>query len=137
MGKSNEFKLIGRVGKLDMAYKETGTVLTKISLGVKKSKDTWENFWITFFNKKNHPTAEILAEEVKEGDYIRVEGVLGINSYTPTGQEKPTKTIQLIGWGFKKVKWDTESKKFIDVEKPQEEESEYYDDLIGDDEIPF
>lgn len=133
MSKSNEFKLLGRVGKIDMSYKESGTVLTKISLGVKNSKKEYENFWITFFNTKNRPTAELLGEEVKEGDYIRVDGALSINSYTPEGRENPVKSIQLIGWGFKKVQFDTEKKKFVDIEPEKEETQDY----IGEDEIPF
>lgn len=132
MSKSNEFKLLGRVGKLDMKYTESGTVLTKISLGVKNSKKEYENFWITFFNTKNRPTAELLGENVNEGDYIRVDGALTINSYTPEGRENPVKSIQLIGWGYKKVQWDSENKKFIDIE-PEEETG----DFIGEDEIPF
>ena len=116
MSKSNEFKLLGRVGKLEMKYTESGTVLAKINIGIKNYKKEYENSWIAFFNTKNNPTAELLGEEVKEGDYIRVSGALSINSYTPDDREKPVKSIQLIGWGYKKVKWDSDKKKFIDLE---------------------
>lgn len=118
----NEFKLLGRVGWIDIQYKESGSVLTKINLGVKTSKkdadgkSIWENFFITFFNKKNHPTAELLGDEVHEGDYIRVEGKLTISSFTPPGKDKPVQNIQLLGWGYKKVRFDEGLKKFVDVE---------------------
>ena len=123
----NEFKLLGRVGWIDIQYKENRnsdlpTVITKINLGVKspkkdsEGKNVWDNFFITFFNKKNHPTAEILGEEVKEGDYIRVNGKLAISSFTPPGREKPVQSIQLLGWGYKKVRFDEEAKKFVDIE---------------------
>lgn len=122
----NEFKLLGRVGWLDIKYKDSGSVITKINLGVKTSKKDaenkaiWENFFITFFNKKNHPTAELLGEEVHEGDYIRVEGKLTISSFTPTGQDKPVQNIQLLGWGYKKVRFDEGLKKFVDIENEEE-----------------
>jgi len=148
----NEFKLLGRVGKLDIEYKENGdraTVITKISLGVKKGKDSngnaqYENFYITFFNKKNHATAELLAEDVKEGDYIRVEGKLSINKYYPQGSDKAKYSMQLIGWGYKKVKWDSTLNKFVDIEScdsPEEGEEivkfSNEEIPIDDAEIPF
>lgn len=138
----NEFKLLGRVGKLDMEYKDTGTVITKISLGVKNSKKEWENFWITFFNKKNYNTAEILGDTVKEGDYIRVEGKLIINKYTPQGADKPKFSMQLLGWGFKKVIFDEATRKYVDLEDPEYGVNKEIvkfgepENIIGENEIP-
>lgn len=104
----------------------------------------YENFYITFFNKKNHPTAEILAETVKEGDYIRVEGKLSMNKYYPQGSDKPKYSMQLLGWGFKKVKWDSSLNKFVDIETDEKPEDsgeivKFSDEEIsvGDEEIPF
>ncbi len=158
----NEFKLLGRVGWIDIQYKENKnsdlpTVITKINLGVKtmkkdaENKAIWENFFITFFNKKNHPTAELLGEEVHEGDYIRVDGKLTISSFTPPGKDKPVQNVQLLGWGYKKVRFDEGLKKFVDVEVEEEtiEEAppepageEYQQEQIvefgdDDDEMPF
>jgi single-stranded DNA-binding protein len=107
---NNKLYLLGRVGKIDIEYKENGTILTTISLGVKNYKKEWENYYITFFND----TAERLAEDVKDGDYIRIDGSLGIDKFTPKGSEKPVYKIKITGWGFKKVEYDKEQKKFID-----------------------
>jgi len=113
---TNKFELLGRVGHIDIEYKESGTVITQISLGVKNIKKEYENFYITFFNTKKSETAEKLADEVKEGDYIRVIGALSMNKYTPQGAEKPKFTLKLIGWGYKKVQWNSEKSTYEDVE---------------------
>lgn len=122
----NEFKLLGRVGKLDIEFKDNdkGTVIATISLGVKNAKGEYENFWITFFNTKKKDLAEILADTVKEGDYIRVNGKLSINKFTPDGADKPKYQMRLIGWGFKKVRWDEEKRTYVDECPDEEDEQE-------------
>ena len=45
----NQFTLLGRVGWIDMKFSEKGTGVTTISLGVKKNKESWNNFFIKFF----------------------------------------------------------------------------------------
>lgn len=113
---TNSFELLGRVGHIDIDYRETGTVVTTISLGLKNSKGEYENFYITFLNTKKLATAEQLADEVKEGDYIRVNGSLTMNKYTPQGSDKPKFSLRLMGWGYKKVQWNSTKKAFEDVE---------------------
>jgi len=145
----NKFELLGRVGKVDITYKESGTCFTQISIGVTNGKKNtegkklYDNFYITFFNTKNSNTAERLAEEVKEGDYIRVEGKLTDNVYTPQGAEKPKHSLQLIGWGFCKVVFDEATRKYVDVKKEDgvanEEKTEQPKEttIADDEEIPF
>lgn len=115
---SNSFELIGRIGWMDMIYLDSGTAVTTINLGVKKDKNTYENFFIKFINSANskNRTAEKLAENHKTGDYIRVKGSLSIDKFTPKNADKEIEKISLLGWGFKPVVFDEETKKFIDVE---------------------
>lgn len=126
----NEFNLLGRVGKIEITYKENGTCLTKVSIGVPngkvntEGKKLYDNFWITFFNTKNSNTAELIAEEVKEGEYIRVHGKLVDNVYTPQGADKPKHSLQLLGWGYCKVVFDEVTRKYVDVKKDDEVSNE-------------
>lgn len=122
--KMNEFKLLGRVGNVEINYSErTGKPCTKISIGVpngKKNdegKSLYDNYYVTFFNSEKSPTAENLAEYVKEGDYVRVAGKLSINKYKKNpDDEKFTYSMQLIGFGYKKVKFDDVTRKYVDIE---------------------
>lgn len=116
----NSFKLVGRVGWLETKYNDNGTCITTINLGVKKNKDTYENFFIRFLSgaEAKTKTAELLAENVKKGDYIRVGGSLTVDKFVPKNSTdgKAIEKLALLGWGYKPVKWDEEKKSFVDVE---------------------
>ena len=120
----NEFKLLGRVGNVEITYSEkTGKPCTKVSIGVpngKKNEDgksLYDNFYVAFFNCEKSATAEKIAENVNEGDYIRAAGKLSINKYKKTDDEKFTYSIQLIGFGYKKVKFDEVTRQYVDIEE--------------------
>jgi single-stranded DNA-binding protein len=138
----NEFKLLGRVGKIDINYKDNGTCYTQVSIGIpngKKNDDgkkLYDNFFVTFFNTKTAPTAENIAEDVKEGDYIRVNGKLTDNVYTPKDADKPKHSLQLIGWGYCKVVFDEQQKKYVDVKKEAENDAAKEPEPSEED-IPF
>ncbi|MBE7713705.1 MAG: hypothetical protein E7Z87_08170 [Cyanobacteria bacterium SIG26] len=113
----NLFELVGRVGWMDISTTDKGTIITKINLGVKVSKEEWNNFFITFMNsaESKKRIAEQIAEQCKEGDYIRVKGVLRVDKFTPKNGEKEVEKVSLIGWLFNHVKFDEFEKRFIDV----------------------
>ena len=118
----NEFKLLGRVGNVEITYSEkTGKPCTKVSIGIPNGKTSeygnklYDNFFISFFNTEKAPLAENLADTVKEGDYIRVAGKLSINKYKKPDDEKFTYSIQLIGFGYKKVKFDDVTRQYVDI----------------------
>ena len=122
----NEFKLLGRVGNVEITYSErTGKPCTKVSIGIpngKKNEDgksLYDNFYVAFFNSEKSATAKKMAENVKEGDYIRVAGKLSINKYRKPNEEKFTYSIQLIGFGYKKVKFDDVTRQYVDIETKQ------------------
>jgi single-stranded DNA-binding protein len=119
---NNEVKLLGRVGKIEIEYKENGTVITTVNLGVKNRKKEYDNFYITFFNTKNKDTAELLADQVKEGDYIRITGELTVDKFTPKNSDKAVYKTKLIGWGYKKVRWNDEKRTFVDEDEPEQVE---------------
>lgn len=113
----NEFKLLGRVSELSTECKSSGLVVSNIKIGVStgkkndEGKTIYDNYFITFFRE----TAEKIIEEVQQGDYIQVTGSLSMNKYTPSEGEKTRYSIKLIGWGYKKVTFDKEQNKFIEV----------------------
>ena len=129
--KTNEFRLQGRVGYVEIKYTENKTnsdkvtVYTTINLGVRKTTGlsseedkNWDNFFITFFNTSTNNTAERLADSVKKGDYIRVVGKLSENKYeitTENGEKKEKSEIQLIGYGFKKQRYDEMEQEWVDL----------------------
>ena len=120
---TNTFELQGRVGYIDIKYKDNdkGTVYTTLNIGVKKTEaggenEDWDNFFVTFFNTAKRNTAELLADKVTKGDYIRVVGKLTENKYKPEGAEQEKSEIQLIGYGFRKQKYDDMKQAWIDIE---------------------
>lgn len=118
----NEFKLLGRLNWLKIQYFDNGTCMTSIYLGKKKPKtDEYETFPILFFNTKKDNVAERLAECCVQGDYIRINGKISINEYESKDGKKHTK-IELIGWNFKKVKWNSELNKYEDIDVCEGEE---------------
>ncbi len=121
----NKFELQGRVGFIDIVYKDNdkGTVYTTVNLGIKKNESgnsndekNWDNVFITFFNTEKRKTAEILAEKVKKGDYIRVVGKISENRYTPEGSDKEKSEVKLIGFGFKKQEYDEMQLEWVDID---------------------
>lgn len=112
----NYFELVGRIGWID--FKTTEKVfISKICLGVKKNKEEYQNFFITFLNQigAKDPVAENLGDTHKVGDYIRVKGFLNIDKFTPKNSDKKVENISLVGKSFNAVKFDTFEKRFVDV----------------------
>lgn len=112
----NKFELLGRINWIYINYSESGSCFTKIILAKKKPKsDEYEAFPITFFNTRNDNTAEKLYEQCQVGDYIRINGQLGINKYAPKNADKISEKIELTGWNFVQVAWDSQQNKYVDV----------------------
>ncbi len=114
----NRVDLMGRVGYIECKFidNDKGSVKTDINLGIKKNslsdKDekNWDNVFITFWNTEKRKTAELIAEEIKKGDYIRVVGKITENRYIPKDmeqiQENERSEINIMGLGYKKLIWD-------------------------------
>lgn len=111
----NRFELIGRVGHLDTVFKDSGTVITTISLGVKNVKGEYDNFFIKFFNTKKSEVAVKIADEIAEGDYIQAGGILSVSKFRPTGTEKDVYRTELIGFDYKKVTFDKGLKAWVEA----------------------
>lgn len=113
----NFFELVGRIGWIEIKYSDNGTAICRIFLGVKKSKDKWDNVPITFLQSvdNKNKVAENLAEQHKKGDYIRVKGVINIDKFTPKNGDKEVEKISLIGRSFNAVRFDEFEKRFVDV----------------------
>lgn len=115
----NRVELMGRVGYIECKFldNEKGSVKTDLNIGIKKNESlssnddkNWDNFFVTFWNTDKRKTAEIVAEQIKKGDYIRVVGKLVENRYIPKEMEQIKENekseIQIMGLGFKKMIFD-------------------------------
>lgn len=114
----NRVELMGRVGYIECKFidNDKGSVKTDLNIGIKKESATgnddndWDNFFVTFWNTDKRKTAEIIAEEIKKGDYVRIVGKLVENRYIPKGLEQKKENerseINVIGFGFKKMRFD-------------------------------
>ncbi len=119
----NYFELVGRVGWVDCKYTESGATITKITLGCntgrkdKDGKPIYNNYFITFIcgAEAQNRTAEEIADNVKKGNYIRVQGNLNIDKFIPKNSTKEVENISLIGRYYNFVKFDEFEKRYIDV----------------------
>lgn len=114
----NRVELMGRVGYIECKFidNDKGSVKTDLNIGIKKENATgkddndWDNFFVTFWNTDKRKTAEIIAEEIKKGDYVRIVGKLVENRYIPKDLEQKKENerseINVIGYGFKKMRFD-------------------------------
>ncbi len=114
----NRVELMGRVGYIECKFidNDKGSVKTDLNIGIKKENATgnddkdWDNLFVTFWNTDKRKTAEIIAEEIKKGDYVRIVGKLVENRYIPKGLEQKKENerseINVIGFGFKKMRFD-------------------------------
>lgn len=118
MIQKNKVELFGRVGYIEIKYidNDKGSVKTDVLLGIKKDvlsqkeEDNYENFFVTFWNTEKRPTAEIISDRIKKGDYIRIVGKLVENRYIPKDleqiKENEKTEINVVGYGFKKMIFD-------------------------------
>lgn len=71
--------LIGRVGQdPDIKYFESGSVVAKLSLAVRRGRDTTDWFACEFWGK----TAQVVADYVNKGSQIGIQGALKIEQWT-------------------------------------------------------
>lgn len=113
---TNQFTLLGRVGWIDMRYSEKGTGVTTINLGVKKTKDSWNNFFIKFFNTQKNDLADKVMNTIREGDYVSIVGKVSESKFKPQGSEKEVSKIELIGWKCERVVYDELRESYVAVE---------------------
>lgn len=107
---ANKFELIGRVNHIEMKYFDNGTVLTRTLIGKKgKEEGEFDTFGVNLFGK----TAEGFGNDVKKGDYVYITGRVSVNKYT-NKEGKTQERLELIGFEFKKVKFDVDAKKYVE-----------------------
>lgn len=113
----NQFTLLGRVGWIDMKYSEKGVGVTTINLGVKKNKESWNNFFIKFFNTQKNELADKVMNTIREGDYVSVVGKISESKFTPQGAEKEISKIELVGWKCERVEYDELRSEYVPVSR--------------------
>lgn len=111
----NYFELCGRLDWIDYKSTDNGYLITTITLGVKKNKEEWNNFFIKFFDTADskNTIAEKLQRKTK-GDYIRVKGYITLDKFKPNGSDKEVSNISLIGTYFNGIHYDQFEKGYVD-----------------------
>jgi single-stranded DNA-binding protein len=103
----NYVVLTGRVGKCnELKYYKDDFAICTINLGVKKSYDQYNNFFVKFFDTEESKTAQKVNEEVTEGDYIQIMGTAQVNRYKPKGMDKEVSQIEIVANSFCKVHYN-------------------------------
>lgn len=104
----NNINLIGRLTKdPELKYGQSGKAYAKFSLAVKRSysKDDVDFINCVSFGK----TAEIVAEHLKKGSKIAVEGSLQMNQYETNGEKRTTYEVLISQVHFLESKRDDTS----------------------------
>ena len=108
---ANKFELTARVNYVNIEYKESGTIITRVLLSKKgKGENEYDTYPVNFFGK----TAEEFAEAIKKGDTVNITGRISISKYTK--DDKKIERLDLIGFEFIKVAYDEKEKKYVPVE---------------------
>lgn len=106
----NKFELVGRVNHIGMKYLENGTIITRVLLGKKgRNENEFDTFAVNIFGK----TGEEFAEKLKKADYAWITGKVAVNKYT-NKENKTVESLELIGFDFAKVTYDTDAKKYVE-----------------------
>lgn len=141
----NNFELMGKLNWSEIKFIDSGKVLTRALLGVKRGQDDWQSYPITIFNTKTKKTAEEFAE-VKKGTYVKVTGKLDLNTWTDKVTQKELSRIELIGFDFVEMTFDENQKRFVEKTKENCVDNERYStvektvyepEIISDEEIAF
>ncbi|MGF6906791.1 single-stranded DNA-binding protein [Fusobacterium sp. PH5-44] len=117
----NNINLIGRLTKdLELKYGQSGKAYAKFSLAVKRnySKDGVDFINCVSFGK----TAEIIAEHLRKGNKIAIEGSLQMNQYESNGEKRTT--------------YEVLTKQIHFLESKKDDINSIIDDLVNDEE-PF
>ena len=94
----NTISLVGRLGSdPEIKYFESGTVLSKLSLAVKRKKDKSKPDW--FALEIWVKLAEIAGEYSQKGSLIAVKGELKIDEWTDkTSGQKRSRPYVTVNW---------------------------------------
>lgn len=88
----NSVQLIGRLGENpESNWSDTGLRVTA-SLAVTIDKDTADWYNLTAFGK----TAEILANYVRKGEQVNIQGRVSINRWVDKVTDEPRSRVQII-----------------------------------------
>ena len=131
---NNEARLIGRIGHtVEVKKTQSGISVTNFSLAVDcgKGKDgekltTW--IYVKGFGK----TADSLGSYAHKGDLIAITGRIDSRSYEDRNGQKKTVTEVIID-EWRNLSPKKEEKAAAPAEIPQYA----YEDLVGDDELPW
>lgn len=104
----NKVELIGRVNHTELK-EHTNCKVAKIGIGKKIRGDEYKTIFVAMFNDEAVKAYELL----KKGDYAYIRGKLSVSTYIV--DEKPIDRLEVIGFEAKKVKYDTDQKKYVEV----------------------
>lgn len=104
----NKVELIGFINWSDLKEYKSGKV-AKFLLGKKIKDNDYRSFPITMFGDEG----EAAYKKFKKGDRANFVGKLSMNIYEKDGVER--KEIEIIAFEAKKVKFDEETKRYVEV----------------------
>ena len=88
----NSVKLMGRLGQdPETTWSENGIRVT-VSLAVTIDQDTTDWYPLTAFGK----TGEILANYVRKGEQVNIQGRISVNSWDDKATGEPRSKVQII-----------------------------------------
>lgn len=106
---SNKFEITGKITYVDIKYKESGMIYTKVLMSKKNmsKENEYDTYSFVFFGE----TAEQFAEKIKKGDYANIVGRVGVSKFTKDGKE--ISKYELYGNEFTKVVYDENLKRYV------------------------
>lgn len=109
----NKVEIIGKVNYTEIK-EHTNCKVAKFSLGKRIRDDEYKSFWVTMFNDDAVKAYGLL----KKGDFAYIKGKLSISTYI--ANKKPIDKLEIIGFEAKKVKYDTEQRKYVEITNEEE-----------------
>lgn len=143
----SNFELMGRVNWSEIKYNDNGKAFARALIGEKKSnKEGYNTFPVTIFNTSKRNAAEDFVNTIKKGDYVKVTGMLNMNTWTDKVSNKEVSKLELIAFNFTPMVFDesvgkfvekhvencVDNEKFSTTEKPAEVKAP-----VVDEEVPF
>ena len=104
----NKFEIIGRINHIEINdYKNCK--VAKMAVSKRIREDEYVSYWVTMFNDD----AVHVYSTLKKGDSAYFTGKLSISKFVV--DEKTIEKVDLIATDFKKVKYDTDKKQYVEI----------------------
>lgn len=83
---------------------------------MKKSKEEYNNFFISFYNNENENLADLAWDSISKNDYILVKGKINILKKETPDSEYPDEKLVFTAKEFNHVTFDENKQGFVIVD---------------------